>query len=95
MRQNIFLIVSLGILGSGGLLLYARPALIAIACPSCMGFDHIGDAVHIERTMPVMQRDAVAAHVHRSNVAVETFFGSLTTHPMVFACATEHHIPGS
>lgn len=95
MKQYILPVVSFGILGSAGLLLYAQPALVAIACPSCMGFDHIGDAVHVERTMPVIQRDAAAAHIHRSNAAVETLFGSLTTHPMVLACAMKHHIPGS
>jgi len=88
-KRKILWFVLVGVLGGAGVLLYAEPAIIGLACPSCMGFDHMGKAVYVERAMPIAQRDAVAVHIRKSSAAVEAFFGGLTTHPMVFACATE------
>lgn len=77
------------ILSSCIVVLYAYPAMIAIACPSCMGFEEIGDNIYVDQAMPSAQRNEVAVHIRESAEAVESFFGGLTVRPMIFACSSE------
>lgn len=70
-------------------LLYSYPAMIAIACPSCMGFEKISDNIYVNQDMPSAQRNEVAVHIRDSAGAVESFFEGLTVHPMIFACSSE------
>ena len=88
MRWVLWIFLALTVVG-GGAILFLEPAMAAIACPSCMGFERVDENVYVDRVMPADKRIQVAAHLRKSSSAVEMFFGSLTTHPMIFACSTE------
>ncbi|MDH3702616.1 MAG: hypothetical protein OEU46_15010 [Alphaproteobacteria bacterium] len=88
LRRFLWFCLTLTILSAAALLFF-QPAIVAIACPSCMGFERVGGNVYVNRAMPAGKRIQVVAHLGMSISAVETFFGELSAHPMIFACSTE------
>ncbi len=66
------------------------PALAAVVCPSCYGFDRLNDRLLVDAEMPADQRQALLSSIDQAQVSVAAFFGSLDRRPTILACATDH-----
>jgi hypothetical protein len=76
------------LLAAGGAI-FACPALAAVACPTCYGFETQGRNVFVERSMSLEQRVHAEQVVNQARYQVTRFYGNLTRDPRIFFCATQ------
>jgi hypothetical protein len=84
------LMVPVGLVGAllGGIL-WAQPALAALACPSCFGFVKISDHVFVDAAISHRQRAQLAAAMIDGERKVAAFYGVLRETPRILVCATD------
>ncbi len=77
--------------------IFAFPAVAALACPACYGFDRLDSNIFVERGMPAEHRARVTNMLTEAHQRVTTFYGSFNSHPRILVCSTEtcySHIGG-
>lgn len=69
--------------------LFAFPVAAAAACPSCYGFTALPQSdIYIERGMAPATQAALETVLANARTRVVAFYGSVTAHPRILACAT-------
>lgn len=83
-------------LGSTGVALIAaltwlalsQPAIAAIGCPSCYGFERLGQ-VYVDRRMPSEMRTMLVLANADATARLTTLLGGIPADPVVLACSDE------
>lgn len=83
----VAIVAGCGILPSWFVL--TTPALAAAICPSCYGFTRLEDGIFVESNMPAEKRNLLFSSVTSAKEDVVKYFGKLSRHPTIVACATE------
>ena len=65
------------------------PAIAAIACSSCYGFERLEENVYIERGVELGTRASVKGTVDEARLRVKAFYGELLSEPKVMICVTD------
>lgn len=73
---------------SAALLIWAQPALAALACPRCFGFERLQDSVFADPAMILAERSRLAVIISEGQARAASFFGSLHERPVILACAS-------
>ena len=72
-----------------GLFVWAQPALAALACPSCLGFERQAGKLFVDAAMPADQRTTVETALKTGEERVAKFYGRLRESPVILACASD------
>lgn len=91
LRGAAWVLGSLALLAlcSLGLLAMTEPAIAALGCPGCFGFEHLSARIYVDPPMPnatramLLQADADAAS------RLIDVFGVISTDPVILACSDE------
>jgi hypothetical protein len=70
-------------------LAFTFPSAAAFACPRCFGFQDIGNAIFVERSMAADARTNAVGVVERARERVAKFYGSRLSDASVLICATD------
>jgi hypothetical protein len=87
-RLTAISLVGLFVAGAGAVI-SVQPALAALVCPSCFGFEQLSGRVFVDSAMPETLRQQLASAIRESETKLIRFYGVLSTAPEVLACATE------
>lgn len=68
---------------------FTYPAAAAAGCPTCYGFNDLGDGVYVEGEMTADRRAAAKVTVEAARARVRAFYGELRSSPRVLICATD------
>jgi hypothetical protein len=87
-RKFGLLLAALVVIGAAGAA-FAYPAVAAIACPQCYGFESLEPGVFVDRSMSAAQRGQTEAFIDSARDRVRTFYGALSRSPRILICSTE------
>ncbi|ACL55403.1 hypothetical protein [Methylobacterium nodulans] len=93
-KAQSWLLRGLGVLGllmmcAAGALALTQPAIAALACPGCYGFEHLAGRVYVDPAMPAETRAALLEAVAEAPRRLAHFYGSPVSAPRVLACSDE------
>jgi hypothetical protein len=69
-------------------LIWAQPALAALACPPCFGFERLQNSVFVEPSMTHAERTRFAEIVAEGEARATRYLGALRQQPVILACAS-------
>jgi len=85
---KILLAVLLLLVLGAGAMAAMEPAVAAVACPRCFGFERLQDSIFVDPAMPPDQRRDFLEAVTEGERRASSFLGSLRERPVIFACAS-------
>jgi hypothetical protein len=85
--QTILLVLALLVL-IGGVIAWTEPAVAAIVCPQCFGFERLRGSIFVDPAMSTDLRSDFLENVTEGEQRVSSFFGGLRERPTILACAS-------
>lgn len=70
------------------LLVWAEPALAALACPQCFGFERLQNSIFVDPAMTQAERSRFAEVVSEGQARATHYLGALHEHPVILACVS-------
>jgi hypothetical protein len=83
----VLLVLALLVLG-GAVIAWTEPAVAAIACPRCFGFERLQDSIFVDSAMSTDQRLRFLERATDAEQRVSSFFEALRERPVILACAS-------
>lgn len=72
-----------------GLLILTQPAIAALGCPACFGFERLGRRIHVNPRMPDETRAMLLQADVNATARLVPFFGGASADPVILACSNE------
>jgi len=72
-----------------GTLVLTQPAIAALGCPACFGFEHLAGRVHVDPHMPGEARAMLLRADADATTRLVSFFGGASADPVILACSDE------
>lgn len=70
------------------LLVWSQPAVAALACPRCFGFERAQDSIFVDPAMTQAERSRFVEVVSEGQARAARYLGALHEHTVILACAT-------